>query len=253
MSEKEDLSKVAEFAKKIIRLHTDDKDLSPEDIIKKYQLYKPEEAIKFIIKIYFDSFESVIDEIGNIRLEILGDVVSYIDTAKKNLIYAYENPDYKDEKLRESHSDLTSVTSKLENRIRQYISELEKIDNRNGLSGLIFSPFDLVKVNKIIKMSKIAFTSYFEAIFLLTLIDNSRNANGSIFIRQSTKFINELKLNDDKKHIELFYNYDKDKSEIWNIRHMQGLIEKASSITESFEDYVSNINNDNKKYIECKE
>lgn len=91
----------AEFARNVVNLCSDTGRKPPEqEYIEKYQLDKPENLIKFIIEIYFDSFESVIDGLGDIRVEMLGEVISQIDTAKKNLIYAYENPAYREEKLR---------------------------------------------------------------------------------------------------------------------------------------------------------
>lgn len=201
-------------------------------------LFIPEKIVKFVIEMYFDSFESVIEGIGDVRADMLGEVVSKIETAKKNLVYAYENPDYKEEKLRKSHNDLTDVTSRLEEKIRQYASELERVNNRGGISGLIFSPFDLTKVKNTMKMSKTAFTAYFETIFLLTIIDNTRRANGNLFIEQGKKFIYEL---EDKKYISLFLDYDKDKNEIWNAKRMQGLIDKASLISAGFDDYIKQI------------
>lgn len=206
--------------------------------IEKYKLYIPENMFNFIINIYFDSFKSVIEGIEDIRMDMLSEVISYIDTAKKNLFYAYKNPAYKDTKLSESHSDLTNVTSKLENKIKQYAFELQRIDNRNGLSGLIFSPFDLTKVKNITKMSKIAFKSYLEALFLLTIIDNSRGANSSVFIEQGKKFVWELENN---KYTNLFFEYDKHKSEIWKINNMENLIDNASLISASFDDYIKRI------------
>lgn len=239
----------AEFARNVVNLCSDTGRKPPEqEYIEKYQLDKPENLIKFIIEIYFDSFESVIDGLGDIRVEMLGEVTSHIDTAKKNLIYAYENPTYREEKLRESHSALTNVTSKLEEKLRQYAGELEKINNRDGLKSLIFSPFDLTKVKNITAMAKTAVTSYFEAIFLLTIIDNSRKANGNMFIRQADIFIHEL---ENKKYISLFLDYDKNKSDIWNIKNMKNIIERTSLISAGFDDYVNKTiqyNNNDSRY-----
>lgn len=224
--------------------------LDIEDIKKMYQLDKSKEVARFMVEVYLTSFEAVIDAAGDVRLEKLGEVVSYINTAKKNIIYAYENPDYKYEKLSKSHDDLTSVTSQLENIIIQYACELEKIDNRTGISSYIFAPFDLIKVKRITQMANIAFESYLGAISLLTIIDNGRNAKSNNIIDTSTQFIDKL---NNKNYIKMFYNYDKNKNPKFNAEYMQNYIKQASLATLSFDEYINDINNNTKKNIERKE
>lgn len=224
--------------------------LDIEDIKKMYQLDKPKEVARFMTEVYLTSFEAVIDATGDVRLERLGEVVSYINTAKKNIIYAYENPDYKDEKLSKSHDDLTSVTSQLETKIIQYACELEKIDSRTGISSYIFAPFDLIKVKRITQMANIAFEAYLGAIALLTIIDNGRNAKSNNIIDTSTQFIDKL---NNKNYIKMFYNYDKNKNKKFNAEYMQNYIKQASRATLSFDEYINDINNNTKKNIERKE
>ena len=72
--------------------------------------------------------------------------ISAIESVKKLLKYAEKNPSEKEEKLSECISKLSDAQSDLEMKIRRYVNEIEKVDNRTGMAFFVRAKVDIGKV-----------------------------------------------------------------------------------------------------------
>lgn len=198
--------------------------------IKEYGLDNPENLINFMIELHFSCFDSVNDGISNIRGDLLDTTISAIESVKKLLKYAERNQSEKEEKLSECITKLSDAQSDLEMKIRRYVSEIEKVDNRTGIAFFVRAKVDISKVDANIQLATAALRAYIEAANLLTFIGIKKGVDVETFLDSTEKYIESLR---DKKSISLMAAYDIKKDDTyWNSANIQSSIDGIRSISE---------------------
>lgn len=216
------------------------KDLMP--YIKEYGLDNPENMLKFMIELHFSCFDSVNDGIGSIRGDLLDTTISAIESVKKLLKYAERNPSEKDAKLSECITKLSDAQSDLEIKIKRYIEEINKVDNRSGMAFLIRATVELGRVDKTIELATAGLQAYIEAANLLALIGVKKGVDIETFLDDTERYIESLK---DNKSISLMAAYDKKKDDTyWNSTNIQSCIDGIRSITEDLLDLIEESDDD---------
>ena len=204
------------------------KDIMP--YVKEFRLDDPENMINFLIELHFSCFDSVNDGIGSIRGDLLDTTISAIESVKKLLKYAEKNPSEKEEKLSECISKLSDAQSDLEMKIRRYVNEIEKVDNRTGMAFFVRAKVDIGKVDANVELATAALRSYIEAANLLAFIGVKKGVDVETFLDSTERYIESLR---DNKSISLMAAYDKMKDDTyWNSSNILNSVDGIRTISD---------------------
>ncbi len=208
------------------------KDVMP--YVKEFGLDDPQKLTEFLVELHFACFDSVNTNIFSVRKELLDEVVSKIDSVKKLVHDAENNPASAESTLTACVLQLSEVTSSLKFKINAYIEEIKKVDNRDSFTFFLKSRVDLSKVDAAVGSASYAIMAYFEALFILSTIGVRLNRNVSSYINEAEKYIQSL--SDDEK-ISLMYAYDKDQANsVWSSQGFKNKIEEIKAVTENLQE-----------------
>lgn len=208
------------------------------EMIAEFHLEKPENVIKFLINVYFESFNSVYEGISSIRADSLNSVLSQFESVKSQIKYIHCNYDKMNKKaeFEKLHKKLFDISSELRYRINQFISEIRVIDNRSLIMRIFKSSSDLITVDNNVSMLEISFKTYFYSLFFMVLIDTQLSLNKNSYIEEAKEFVYELI---SKKSISLIYNYDKNhNSQLWSTQVFSSKIKELNELNMNIDKYI---------------
>lgn len=218
------------------------KDIMP--YIKEFELDDPENMIRFLVELHFASFETISEGIASVRGDLLDDTIAGINSAKKLMRYADKKTgDKREQKLSECLSKLSDSQSKLEGKIKRYISEINEIDNRSSFSFFMKSKIDLKKVDRTVALATAALQAYFETTQLMSyLAFLSDDEDIEQFVDDSRAFIESLTA---KKSISLMAAYDvKGDNTYWNSTKLSSQLDDIESLSEELAEFFEDSDED---------
>lgn len=222
-----------------IPIITDDEDV--KRYIRKFQLDKPQNMIKFFVEANFAALESIEESINVLQFTDMANSVAKVESAKRQIDFALENPRLKESKLSQAQNELFDAMTELENKIKINIEEIRKIDNRSPWQFFLKSRISISKIDTYCNMAKWALDTLITAFNLQMLIANCMediNIESSV-IRPFRDFINSEIIKKDT--CLLMHAYDKDKaSGYWlNVpKIIDVLVEGNEKLMMYVEDYL---------------
>lgn len=120
-----------------ISFDTDDPDVN--EVIKKLQLQKPENMIRFLIELHSAEVEGIMSGISDIKRANVKDSIALVKAARTEYDLAIENPQHKEDFLMEASDKLNLGMSQLYDKANDYIKDTRKIDNKNWIQMLLYS------------------------------------------------------------------------------------------------------------------
>ena len=205
--------------------------------IKQFQLDKPENMIRFLVELHFASIDSVNSGICDIQETLLNDKIAKIDTARSLMVYAFDNPKDKDEKLSECITAIMGAVHELESFIQQSCEWFHEVDNCNAFQYLLHSTLDTKKTKIKGRIITTALQSLFPAIMLLVIIGNERRANVTSFLDETDSFFDSLTQNG---YISLMQRWtlEPDRNE-WSSEKINNQMDHTRSISDNLKDFLT--------------
>lgn len=200
--------------------------------IKKFELDDPQKLIKWLIDLHFAAIENINDGIASIRSDLLTDVISHIYAMRDKISDINVNDD-KSELYKKYIDEMYYVLRNLEGKIREYISDIKKIDNLPNYKFFLNASYNKSKVTTAVQLGKAALEAYFESLFIFAVLANERRSTDRKNDRfeESINFINSLELS-------YFLAYDKNKSSFWQTDEMIKKIKDAQATKDMLNDYL---------------
>ncbi len=206
-----------------------------EPYIIEFKLDNPKKLIDWLIDLHFDGIESINEGITSIRHDLLTTEIQKISS----VIYKFKDINHSDDRnslLKKYTDELIGVISDIEGKVKNYISEIERIDNLPKYKFFLQANFNKSKVTASVQLAKAALNAYFSALFIQTTISNVRHGAYSKkqhdYLEEKMNFIESLK-------ISLVYAYDKDKdSQFWDSSKLKGRINKIKQISDTINEYL---------------
>ena len=111
-------------------------------------------------------------------------------------------------------------------KIRRYVNEIEKVDNRTGMAFFVRAKVDIGKVDANVELATAALRSYIEAANLLAFI----GVDVETFLDSTERYIESLR---DNKSISLMAAYDKMKDDTyWNSSNILNSVDGIRTISD---------------------
>lgn len=206
-----------------------------EPIITEFGLDDPQKLIKWLIELHFAGIESINEGITSIRHDLLTTEMQKISS----VIDMIEDINYYDDRdaLIKKYTDkLIGVISDIEGKVKNYISEIDRIDNLPKYRFFLQANFNKSKVTASVQLAKAALQAYFEALYIQAILSNERHGTDSNkqknYLEKRMSFIESLK-------ISLVYEYDKNKdSEFWDSSKLKGRINDIKQMSYKINEYL---------------
>lgn len=201
--------------------------------IDEFKLNDPKNMIKWLIDIHFAGIESINDSVSAVRRDLLSSEISKISAVKDKIVTTYEN----DNQLVGYMEQLIDVISDIEGKIRDYIREIDKIDNLPSYKFFLQANFNKKKVTTAVQLTKASLKAYFEALNIYVVIANQKyrrqsNIKVNQYLEKKMDFIKGLSFS-------LLLAYDKEKDEsFWNSSVKLKEIDKIKSISQNLSEYL---------------
>lgn len=216
--------------------------------IDEFKLNDPKNMIKWLIDIHFAGIESINDSVSAVRRDLLSSEIGTISAVKdkiatdndKNFNKNLEKPEFKAISTLENSKyefELMKVIGTLEDRIKNYIKEINDIDNLHPFIFFLQANFNKKKVDTDVQLTKASLKAYFEALNIYMVIANQnyrRQSNIKVnqYLEKKRDFIKGLSFS-------LLLAYDKEKDEsFWNSSVKLKEIDKIKSISKNLSEYL---------------
>lgn len=181
---------------------------------KDYQLYKPENMIRFYVESFYAQFNATIDAVSNIQTENLNSVISRVDNARNYLLDALEqqNENTRREHLRDSVRESRAAIADLQLKIKNYITETRRIDDLPTWKYKLQAPQNVSRLKTLNALGKASMGSLFQAINILEAASAELGETANSVFKSYQSFMEDMIIPNSR----LMHDYDEMKSaEFW--------------------------------------
>lgn len=214
------------------------------EIMQEFELYKPENMVKFLVESFDGAIEAIQNEIQDLKLMQIDEQIGKVHGAKGLFDYAMENPDNKKDKLNTAQDMLFPAIFTLEKYIVRFIDSTREIDNKPKWKFFVNAKEFMSTIDSNIRLIRVSLDALEEAVTMQMLIAKELGANidGSI-IQPYCNFYDKALLSRDTCRLLDAYEFQDRKKEKYFLRlgEKKQNIKKFSDAYEKYEEYVDEL------------
>ncbi|MCM1186546.1 MAG: hypothetical protein NC251_10475 [Lachnoclostridium sp.] len=189
-----------------IPILTNNKDV--QKYVKEFGLEDPQKLARFFVEGFCASFENIQSAINGSQRRELEAVLGEVRGTKDAIITGINNPEYKQEYLIPAHSTILIACGKLEEWLRDYINEIEAIDQKSKWQFFLGAKGSLSKIDTNIFCAKKAVEALDITIRLQAIVMMQLNQKSTMVIKDHITSVKSI-FTDER--CDLLNAYDKDK------------------------------------------
>ena len=220
-----------------IPIMTNDKDVKA--FIKKFQLYKPENMIRFFVEANFAAFESTKESINKLNKTILSGIISKIPAAKDHIADAVKHKEDEEKELEAAKNLLDEAIANLQQQITNNIENIREIDNRSKWQFFLKSRVSLTDIDTYVGCAALSLQVLVQAVEAQRqIVALKKRTDDPASVVRCRRFVEEKILSGDT--CSLMHAYDKDKEKgFWlKIEHVcQNIIQDKNELAEYVDEY----------------
>lgn len=214
------------------------------EIMKEFELYKPEKMIMFLAESFNDAFEQNQNEIQELKLKQSNEKIISIEGAKRLVQLGMDNPNYKEEKLKEAQKELIKLMPQLEDEVKWYIESVRKIDNKSRWRFFVNAKNLMATIDSDVKIIRLLLDAIEEAVAMQMLIAKELNMDiNKAVIHPYYNFYDKTLLSGNTCRLLDAYEFQNRKKEQYFLRleERKQNIKKFSDAYERYEEYVDEL------------
>lgn|GEM_PF-967362 len=207
-------------------------------LVKEYELYKPDKMADFLIKSFFEAFDSISTQIQSIKGLQISKELGVLKGIKRLIQSAQDNPKLKLEDYKMARGKLDDVIGTLESYTEQMIEEIRSIDNQPRLVFLAKAMLNEKVIDTNMRGIRLCIEAIENAVKTQLFIEKELEIDVGSIMRAYLEFYNEVLLKGDT--CVLLDNY-----EFKNLRNQRYFLRLSDKVHN-----IEYINNDHNQYIE---
>ncbi len=213
------------------------------EIMREFELYKPEKMIKFLAESFSEALGEIQSEIQDLKLRQSNKIVARIKGAKSIVQLSMDNTNYKKEKLEKVQDELIYLMKELEEEVREYIESVRKIDNKSRWKFFISATKSMETIDYNMKTIRVLLDAMEEAIAMQMLIAKELDMDiNEAVIHPYYDFYDEILSGDTCRLLDA-YEFRNRKKEQYFLRlgERKQNLKKFSDAYEKYEEYVDEL------------
>ncbi len=210
------------------------------EIMKEFNLDKPEIMIRFMVESFYAAFEAIQENVNELKEMEINKIIGLIESAKRMYDYGEENPEIKVEKFKDAQNNLFDASSILERQIGTFLGKIEEIDNQSSWKFFVKSKGNMSTIDTNIKLIRYSLDALENAVAMQMLIADELGKKIDSSVLGPYEEFYDKTFSDETCNLLNAYAFDDWKKEKYFLR-LSDKKKNIKSINDVFEEYVDEL------------